>query len=242
MIQRCALPSRGFLCLSGKDALTFLQGYATCDLAALDHEPRALPGAICNIKGRMLTSFLVAREGEDLLLRMHRPLVALTLDFLAKYIVFSKASMRDASDDWHCYGELGGAERPAFALAQAEGALRISLGYGEEVWSQKPLPADADEAPWQAREVAEGMAWVQEATSERFLPQMFNYHNLGAVDFDKGCYLGQEVVARAQYRGQLKRQLQPVAVAGAQPGDACEGGVIVAASKDRALAVVAQAG
>ena len=99
----CSLDDYGLLCVSGKDALSFLQGYTTCDLEKLDPTAAQI-GAICNIKGRMLTSFVVVKDGESLLLRMHKPLVAQTIAFLKKYIVFSKAEMQDISENYYFYG------------------------------------------------------------------------------------------------------------------------------------------
>ena len=77
-----------------------------------------------------------------------------------------------------------------------------------ELWSQEDIgEAISDAAVWQELDCREGLAWVQDITANIYLPQMFNLHNLGGVDFAKGCYLGQEIVARAHYRGTLKRQL-----------------------------------
>lgn len=251
------LDDYGFLCLEGKDVVKFLQGYATCDLGALD-TGRALPGALCDIKGRMLASFLILRLGDQLLLRMHKPLVAETIKFLAKYIVFYKTTMTDVSDSWHCYGAWDAAD-PAlrhakeadqlgFTVVQAAEQVSIALGFGEEVWSKAPLAAEASALAWRDLEVAAGLAWVQQATSGVFLPQMFNYHTLGAIDFAKGCYLGQEVVARAQYRGQLKRRLHSIKPRNEEDslsikvGDQFDGGMIVAVGKRAALAVISHGG
>ncbi|MGI9322355.1 MAG: YgfZ/GcvT domain-containing protein, partial [Pseudomonadales bacterium] len=226
MTDLCTLDDYGILAVAGRDAAQFLQGYVTSDLETFNNSrpqalnrpqapnepqtvneprtingPQALPGAICNIKGRMVTSFIMVRRDDTLLLRMHRPLVASAIKFLGKYIVFSKADMADVSDEWHCYGApgsgggLNSSQEPGFALTQSPQQVNINLGYGEEIWSRTPLAANMDATTWQNLEVANEIAWVQLATSELFLPQMFNYHNWGGVDFDKGCYLGQEVVA-----------------------------------------------
>ena len=82
------LTSSGFLKIAGPEAVKFMQGYATCDLTVLDEDASAI-GAICNLQGRMVTSFLVLKTTTDLILRMQRPLVKTTMAFLQKYIVFS---------------------------------------------------------------------------------------------------------------------------------------------------------
>ena len=91
--QNIPLGHFGFLKISGVDAMTFLQGYTTCDLAALKDDSAQL-GAICNIQGRMLASFIVIQQGQDLVLRMHQSLVPKTIAFLTKYICFQKLNWR----------------------------------------------------------------------------------------------------------------------------------------------------
>ena len=211
MSQVCSLEYFGFIRVSGKEAIKFLQGYTTCNLDRLDGG-QVLPGAVCNIQGRMITSFLIAKRpdpnGQDeLILRMHRPLVPKTIEFLNQYIVFSKASLADISESLRCYGVLA-CGQVATGTCDIDGAdVTVNLDDRQELWVAGEQVVNAPVSDWCLAEVEAGRAWVQEATSEQFLPQMFNYHNTGAIDFDKGCYLGQEIVARMQYRGALKRRL-----------------------------------
>lgn len=210
----------GFLKISGVDAVKFLQGYTTCDLDGLKETSVQL-GAICNLQGRMLTSFLVVRQETDLILRMDRSLIDKTMQFLNKYIVFSKAKLQDISDSYHCFGRAGktGENR---ALCADGDQFTIDLGNRQEIWQ----PVDRDDAidpgtNWRDLEIEQGVAWVTESNSEKFLPQMFAYHLLDGIDFNKGCYLGQEIVARMQYRGELKRRLHRIAavVSNIESGD-----------------------
>lgn len=190
----------GFLAVNGKDARSFLQGYTTCDVDKLDETHNL--GAICNLQGRMVTNFRIAETGDGLILRMNRGLVQRTLDFLAKYIVFSKATLLDVSEQWHCYGITG--DKPSAEVDQ----ILLSVDDDRyELWRQSELPTTGDTAQWNTMECRQGLAWLEDATAEQYLPQMLDLHALNAIDFDKGCYLGQEIVARAQYRGQLKRRL-----------------------------------
>ena len=238
----------GILSLEGKDAVAFLQGYTTCDLEQIGTQLFAQLGAICTLKGRMLTSFLAVQHEGRLMLRMDPALVPVARDFLAKYIVFSKAEMQDISADWHCYGILNGSpekdKSEGASLAQLPVAgtadeINISLPWGQEIWSRNKQEATGNIDDWRAAEVDFGLAWVRVETQDAFLPQMLNYHELGGVDFDKGCYLGQEVVARAQFRGELKRGLRRVDNAGGlKVGDEVDGGKVVAVAPDAALAVL----
>jgi len=254
MISVARLDNFGFLAITGKDANKFLQGYTTCDLEDLTDSVTSM-GAVCNLQGRMVTSFRTIRRQDGYLLRMDRELVGATREFLRKYIVFSKAEMTDLSDTISCYGVCGPIadapdRRHRLHSTGNVHTLRVSAGERYEVWTDGPLPdLPATEAlplqSWWQSEIEDGIAWVTAATAGEFLPQMFDYHRLGGVDFDKGCYLGQEIVARMQYRGALKRQLhRGTASRAVAIGDALLGegersaGTIVAAADAAFLAVV----
>ena len=199
----------GFLKVSGIDARKFLQGYTTCELPADESEAKI--GAICNIKGRMLTSFIVIRQGDDLILRMPKALVAITLKFLSKYIVFSKAKLEDISERLACYGVIESTSNAFLHVVNSTIGIEIHLKNRIEHWRSTPLDeVELNCGAWHQAELSEDLAWVTEETSELFLPQMLNYHLIDAVDFKKGCYLGQEIVARMQYRGTLKRRLHRI--------------------------------
>lgn len=205
-----ALQNFGFLAVTGRDALKFLQGYTTCDLEHLP-EAEVRAGAICNIKGRMVCNFLICREPEGFLLRLSRTLIEPTMAFLGKYIVFSKATLEDRSTALYCYGSMTPDDKFPQTLygisAISEGrALKVSEDRFE-IWSEEALEAELDTSLWVAEELKGGVAWVNDLTTEEYIPQMFNLHGIGGISFDKGCYLGQEIVARMQYRGELKNRL-----------------------------------
>lgn len=229
----------GFLAVTGRDAHKFMQGYTTCDVNKLSVDRHL--GAICNLQGKTLTNFRITDIPDGLLLRMHRDRILPTTEFLSKYIVFSKASLTDVSDEWHCYGLIGQAPAPTGG--------DVHLGLGEdrtEIWSRTPLPdASEDTLAWDKRECLAGLAWICAATAEQFLPQMIGLNAGRGIDFDKGCYLGQEIVARSQYRGALKRHLYRGTVSNAPPpGSVLMGidrksvGTIVAVAGTAILAVV----
>ncbi len=230
--QICALNDAGLLQVAGKDAVKFLQGYTTCNLDDLTATGLALTGASCNIQGRMITSFHILPRQDALLLRMHRPLVATTIDFLSQYIVFSKASLTDMSDALHCYGVLGCEHNPTNTYELDGASVTLNLGDRQELWVPGRQATNAPESAWALADIEAGIAWVQAATSGKFLPQMFHYDQTGGIDFNKGCYLGQEVVARMQYRGELKRRLYRLTSQSSRPvGCALAGGTVVAAAE-----------
>ncbi len=230
------LSDMGILTITGPDAIKFMQGYTTCNLTQLDDNATAL-GAVCNLQGRMLTSFLVLRSGTDLWLRMQRALVPATLSFLQKYIVFSKAELHDISESYVCYGSLDQS-----AVSPTDG-FTIELDNRREFWTSSTLSADDDIGPWQDAEVTAGVAWVTESSQEEYLPQMFNYHKHNGIDFEKGCYLGQEIVARAHYRGELKRRLHRLSSEKSRNvGDQLDGGTVVASAPNGLLAVLKNTG
>ncbi|MBV1877278.1 MAG: hypothetical protein KUG79_06525 [Pseudomonadales bacterium] len=220
MKELIALPQFGFLSITGRDALKFLQGYTTCDLNDLTPN-QSLPGAICNIKGRMIANFQLIALNDGFLLRLNRDLIDDVASFLGQYIVFSKATITDLSATRYCYGLMTAMDNVPQALYQIthnqithdqitsddEYTILCVADQRWEIWSSKEQPAAIDQSDWQAQEIASGYAWIDLHSKDEYLPQMFNLHNIGGISFDKGCYLGQEIIARMQYRGDLKKCL-----------------------------------
>lgn len=205
------LDTFGFLAVTGRDAQKFLQGYTTCDLEDLDGG-HVQTGAVCNIKGRMLCNFLICREADGFLLRIRRSLIEPTIAFLGKYIVFSKAALEDRSEILTCYGLTETADNFPQALhemSQQDSGhlLMVSEAPRFELWSSENKKTGGDSLSWTQAELTEGIVWVDETSTEEYIPQMINLHGLGGISFSKGCYLGQEIVARMQYRGELKNRL-----------------------------------
>ena len=238
--QNIQLEHFGFLKISGVDAVNFLQGYTTCDLAALTDDSAQL-GAICNLQGRMLASFIVIQQGQDLVLRMHKSLVAKTIGFLTKYIVFSKAELADISENLYCYGaphaDSAGRVSP-YSRVTDNGTVTIDLGNREEQWAaaEQTTVITGMIEQWADAELDAGIAWIDENSCAAYLPQTFNYHQLGGISFTKGCYLGQEIVARMQYRGELKKRLHRIE--NQTQGRALVSGMIVASGSHACLAVL----
>lgn len=224
----CELTHEGVLAVTGPDAAKFLQGQLTCNLNYLSTTQSSL-GARCTAKGRMQSSFRLVSEADGFLLAMAGELLAKQMADLQKYAVFSKVSLSDASQAWTRFGLVGGEpvlaklaiELPeqADSVARGSDCLAIRLRDGRvELWCHtsqatslraqliEHLSEGVLEA-WQLAQVRAGIGQVFGETWELFIPQMINLPTLGGVSFKKGCYTGQEIVARMQYLGKLKRHL-----------------------------------
>ena len=218
----------GLIQAQGADAASFLHSQLTQDITALSPDRARLAG-FCNAKGRLQATLVVWRQPTEaapdaLLLACSADLLAATLKRLSMFVLRAKCKLRDASADTALYG-LAGAEvahclgdalpaapwavsalGPArvVRLPDAEGQMRCLLAQPADA-PAPALPA-LSEAVWRWLEVQSGVFRVAAATFEQFVPQMVNLELVGGVNFQKGCYPGQEVVARSQYRGTLKRR------------------------------------
>jgi hypothetical protein len=224
----CTLSHEGILALRGPDANKFLQGQVTCNLNYLSDSQCSL-GARCTPKGRMQSSFRIVSVTDGYLLAMANELLEAQLSDLKKYAVFSKSKLTDESQAWLRLGLNGaddalrslGLELPTDADSvvrhQELLALRLSDGRAE-LWVpaaqaeaiKAQLAAQLPEAPlndWLLAQIRAGIGQVMGSTRELFIPQMINLQAVGGVSFKKGCYTGQEIVARMQYLGKLKRRL-----------------------------------
>ncbi|MDB5958272.1 MAG: hypothetical protein JWP60_4880 [Ramlibacter sp.] len=245
------LPHLGVIRAQGTDAAAFLQGQLTQDFALLGPDEARL-AAFCNAKGRMLASFVAWRHGEDeILLVCSRDLLAATLKRLSMFVLRAKVKLADASEEFALYGLAGDAVPAAGAAPWTLAALgdgqAVQLypadGQARALWAgaasaAAPAGAPLDPALWQWGEVRSGIATLSALVVEAFVPQMLNYESVGGVNFRKGCYPGQEVVARSQFRGTLKRRAF-IAHAGAPLSAGQE--VFPAGETEQPAGVVAQA-
>ena len=217
-----ALTHLGVIRATGADAATFLQGQLTQDVMTLGLDEARL-AAFCSAKGRMQASFVMFKRGADeVLLVCSLDILATTLKRLSMFVMRAKAKLADASPEFTLYGLAGGAIEPVatqainpWAKIDIDAQNIISLppaaGVARAVWCApvgSPAPAGPalDLAVWRWLAVQSGLAMVTQPIFEAFVPQMLNYESIGGVNFKKGCYPGQEVVARSQFRGTLKRR------------------------------------
>lgn len=227
----CPLTDRGVIAARGPDTGKLLQGQLTCDMEQLTPD-NPLTGALCTVKGRTISNFSVTEAGENgIRLICHRGLVAATLETLKKYAVFYKTELSDESDHYHCLGMAGidpvsvPGEAITFPVTGNRQACLVAPDQAPELWWQ--LAADATPAGlhyWQLLNIRDGLGEVRPETREEFIPQMLNLQATGAVNFRKGCYTGQEIVARMHYLGKLKRRMYHLAASAADapaPGTPC---------------------
>jgi folate-binding protein YgfZ len=204
----------GVIRAQGADAASFLHSQLTQDFALLDRAHARLAG-FCTAKGRLLATLVGWRGGDDeILLALPAETLAATLKRLSMFVLRAKCKLTDASGEFAVYGLLGTSAAEPWTLVRDGDAVQVVLpGSGRALRIQPadaPAPAGAPVTAddWAFAEAEAGMAWVRGATVEAFVPQMINFEVLGGVSFKKGCYPGQEIVARSQYRGTLKRRLQ----------------------------------
>ena len=238
MSQTCLvdLDHYGLVGVEGPDAAKFLQGQVTCDVRELANGVTRL-GAQCNIKGRMLVSFRALQLDEQrILLRMHHSLIEKALASFGKYIVFSKEKLHDRSNHYRRIGISGPAAESLLHAAlgtvpEQEGNwvaagdhIIIKLDQQRyECWlaanaeaviaTLSPHTVAAAENLWTLLDIRAGIGEVRAESYEMFTPQALNYQLVEAINFRKGCYTGQEIVARLHYRGALKRHMYRISFA-----------------------------
>ncbi len=231
------LPNLGVIRAVGEEAAKFLQGQLTQDIAGLGRDKASL-AAFCNAKGRMQASFIVFKHSADDILQVcSRDLLPQTLKRLSMFVMRAKVKLSDASDEFVLCGVTGNAAQDLNAMNSVASSAHIhwskhvfgtqttvqlhpGAGIDRLLWCAPAgtAPPAGPELPlgtWQWLEVQAGIAPVTLPIFEAFVPQMLNYESVGGVNFKKGCYPGQEVVARSQFRGTLKRRAYVAHTAGA---------------------------
>ncbi len=216
------LTPMGVIRVEGAEAATFLHGQLTHDFALLGMSEARL-AAFCSAKGRMQASFIgFKRAPDEVLLVCQRDLLSAVLKRLSMFVMRAKARLSDASDDYRICGlagsavlQFGDASGLPWSRHDHGSATVVRLypagAMARALWVApvgEPLPAAEAMAIdlWQFGDVQAGVAMVSTAVVDAFVPQMLNYESIGGVNFKKGCYPGQEVVARSQFRGVLKRR------------------------------------
>jgi folate-binding protein YgfZ len=226
------LAQYGLLSCTGDEARAFLHAQLTSDVAGLEPH-RARRAGWCSAKGRLLATFLVIPHADVFLLQLSRDLAAPVARRLAMFILRAKVKLADQSAEWTQIGlwgapaaaQLAALEIPLppadLAVTQGAGGVAVRVG-AQRFLALVPaarrqaalgLLRDTAGAGWALEEIRAGLPTVVLATQDLFVPQMVNLERLGAVDFKKGCYPGQEIVARMQYRGVLKRRMVRARVA-----------------------------
>ena len=221
-VGSCFLADLCTMAFTGPDASEFLQGYLTCDTQTLT--PNSLqPWALCNLQGRVVANgWCTAKSRDSIELIMHRSLTSVLAEFFKPYLMFSKTQLTSHADDVLVFGSL----RTADSGVPNPGSFPVGPKQHVTVLSDLAAAAaiyhpNAQPNAWHECLIQSRICLITQNTSATFLPQMLSLEEIGAVSFSKGCYLGQEVVARAQHRGSVKRRLQQLRWQGSepQPGD-----------------------
>ena len=232
-----ALQNYEFIRISGADRISFLQGQLSCNTDLLC-AGRSLPGALCNLKGRVIADFRLVEHNEDIIMQCAAGMADKIHATLSKYAVFSKVELSQLQGKDNsapvALGIIGRGIFEALSILNLDlpksndgvsssatsKVVRVSgLSERIEIWMHTKAAAEQllatleeekidDIEPWLRADIEAGIVHVTPTLSEEFTPQLLNYDLSGLIDFKKGCYTGQEIVARMFYRGTAKRRLQ----------------------------------
>jgi folate-binding protein YgfZ len=215
MTRSTPLPSHAVVAVSGRDARTFLQGQLSNDILGLERHPGML-AASCNRQGRVLATMRLAADGDGVLLVLQQKLARTLVAQLSTYVLRADVRFEDRSRQVEVAGLIDAepdarwsqAAAAAAGLAMMVASPRRILLVGERRALDAALAAVQRTTPedWERVSIADGEPSVSPATAALWLPQMLNLDLIGGVSFSKGCYVGQEVVARAQHLGRIKRR------------------------------------
>lgn len=233
----CDLSHLGLIAVSGDDASDFLQGQLTNDIRDVSPQHSQL-SAYCTPKGRMLSNFRIFKRDDVFYMQLPRTQLEETMKRLRMFILMSKVSFEDSSDSLQHIGVSGPnaieqlsshiqqlpeqvndvSQSDKLTIVKLPGAHPRFEIYGDfddisALWKKLDVhTAPIGAGPWALIDILAGIPTIYPETSEAFVPQMVNMQIIDGVSFQKGCYTGQEIVARMQYLGKLKRQMYHVYV------------------------------
>jgi folate-binding protein YgfZ len=216
------LEQYGLLQVAGEDARAFLHAQLTNDVENLAPGMARYAGW-CSAKGRLLATFLVVPSQGGFLLQLARDLAPVVAKRLSMFVLRSKVKITDATGQWAQFGVWVPAEGSPLSVSESGGSITVHIE-PERLLVLAPVNSESRYAPnasaedWALAEIRAGRPLIAQATQDQFVPQMVNLELAGGVDFKKGCYPGQEIVARAQYRGAVKRRMVRLRGAALQPG------------------------
>ena len=245
-MQVCLLNQYDYVLIAGPDSISFLQGQVTCDMTQLT-EAQSLSGALCNLKGRVIGDFLCVSTAEGCLLQIPNGNAHKIAQTLSKYAVFSQVEISAHAGPFAAYGIVAD-ELPALhellpappsmsyhvSTSKTASIIKLAGSPGRfQLWvwgrnnarliSEKLREKSIegilkDTNPWDYAEIMAGRAHVSAQSSEEFTPQLLNYDLSGVVNFRKGCYTGQEIIARMHYKAAAKKRLFLLLIGGTLDG------------------------
>lgn len=225
-----------FIRISGADRISFLQGQVSCNTELLSAQ-RSLSGVLCNLKGRVIADFRLVGIGEDIIMQCAAGMAGKILETLSKYAVFSKVELEqfsgESSSTPTALGLIGdnvdaGLSALQLKMPDSRDGLSQSADCSVirlpgavkrvELWfhgmtaksaflASSGLSISSELQAWDRAEIEAGIIHITPQLSEEYTPQLLNYDISGLIDFKKGCYTGQEIVARMFYRGTAKKRL-----------------------------------
>ena len=224
------LQNFSFIRIKGPDALTFLQGQVTCDMGKLE-AGKVLKGAACNLQGRVIANFDLVLDGEDCLIRTQLGMAEILIKTLKKYAIFSKVELildRQFTRVLGLFGEEGEKLLQETLGAVPKNANNVKI-FSDAIITKRPGATERFEVwirgersfdnlktrseenesidSWKREDMLQGIFHITPKNSEKYTPQILNYDISGVIDFKKGCYTGQEIIARMYYRGKPKKRL-----------------------------------
>ena len=205
----------GLISCKGADALKFLQGQITSNMDDISPS-NGLFGAFCNPKGRIKTTFLVIQVAEEeFVLLMDTSQCDYIISELSPYVAFFKAELANVSESYQVIGvindtETATAEKPVYTVVESDGVFEITIpGFKDRSLLLVPEGMSSEyqsdsSVNWDLMDIEDGYVWINESNRESFLPHDINLPAIGGVSYEKGCYTGQEIIARMHYRGNPK--------------------------------------
>ncbi len=215
--------------VSGADAATFLQGQLTCNINDLSDTNASL-AAFCNAKGRVISTLLIIKQADRFIIVLPHSLLKKVIHRLSMYILRSKVQIVDQSDTLCLIGIQSGITtlndrkmpgKPFDAIIADVSMIRLPGGVNRfllvgtcdpviSLWNQVckgKILRPSDSMEWALLDLYSGIPWFDEAQSEHYIPQMINIDSLNGISLTKGCYTGQEIIARTHYLGKAKREM-----------------------------------
>ncbi len=242
----CELSDTGLVRIAGADAEAFLHAQLTSDVAALA-KSHTQYGGYCTAKGRLIATVLLWKFGDFMMLQLPQAIAEDVRARLSRYVLRSKATLSNETSAYALFGLFGAeaaaalqalmstvpadvhtvAEHQGMAATRLGGERYVVMVQREHVNSARHVLSshareDTDEAKWTRLDIEQGIAVITTATQEEFVPQMVNLDLIGGVSYSKGCYPGQEIVARTHYLGRSKQRMHRVQSNGPEvmaPGD-----------------------
>jgi folate-binding protein YgfZ len=211
------LPHLGVVRFTGADALSFLQGQVSNDTQRLT-ENTPLLAAYSSAQGRVLALIYLLPHSSGVIAILPREILGTTIERMRKFILRAKVRIEDAGDSLAVAGYVGVMPQASSAYTELDGVGIAPVGHDKNrywlIGAAEKLPPTADtaaakriEGEWRLADIRAGLPQIYAATSEAFVAQMLNLDLLDGISFTKGCYTGQEIIARTQHLGRIKRRL-----------------------------------